>query len=88
MLALGFCLFILLGILRASWIAIWCLTLIWGNSQSLVFQILAFLSLFLLLWYSHYMDVTLSEVVPPSLDTLFFFFPPDFVPFVYSFGGF
>lgn len=67
------CLFVSLFVYSA-WYSQRCLTLIRGNSQSVVFQIFMFLSLFLLLWYSHYTYVTPSVVVPHSLDIFFFFF--------------
>lgn len=48
-----------------------CLTLIWGNSQSLLFQVFF---LFLLLLYSHYVYVTSVIVIPQSLSILGFLF--------------
>ena len=66
----------------------WCLTLVWKNSQSLLFQIfLLFLSLFFSFWYSHYVYITTFVVVPQSLDVLFclFFFLSVFIFFAFQF---
>ena len=37
-LGVGFFIFILFGVLWTSWISEWCLSLIWGNSQPLLFE--------------------------------------------------
>ena len=66
---------------------IWYLTLIWGNSQSLLFQLFLVFFSFFSFWNSHYTCITPSVVVPQLLDILFCFFSLFFsLPF--SFGGF
>ena len=61
--------FILLGLLKLPGLVVWCLTLIWGNSQAQLFQIF-----FLFLSFFHYVYITPFVVVLQSLDLLGFFF--------------
>ena len=74
--------FILLGLLKLPGLVVWCLTLIWGNSQAQLFQIF-----FLFLSFFHYVYITPFVVVLQSLDLLgfFFFFFQTLFSFLFSF---
>lgn len=68
---------------------VWCLVLIWGNSQSLLFKIfLVFIFSFLFL-YSHYTYVLPFIVDSQFVHILLYFFPPIFFfSLIFSFGSF
>lgn len=74
--------FILLGLLKLPGLVVWCLALIWGNSQAQLFQIF-----FLFLSFFHYVYITPFVVVLQSLDLLgfFFFFFQTLFSFLFSF---